>query len=219
MKGNQIILKAKPEGSPAYVSFCEAGHLAKISINEHGLAVGLNFLHAPEEERKQIAEGLPVHFLLRIILQARTVAEAVRILVELPRGDGANFMMGDETGVIANVEISPSAVQCLGPPVIGTRAGVVTHANDFESGLPCSAKPPRSKRLLAITDQKRLWSREDIFEALTDHGRGESICSHSSGPGSCASIVSVVLEPKERAVWVRDGVPCERKEQIRYTVE
>jgi len=220
MKGNQIVLRAKPEKAPAYVSFCEAGHLAKISVNEHGLAVGLNFLHAPVKERSEIVKGIPVHFLLRMVLKASTVGEAIEILRGVPRGDGANLMMADATGTIASVEISPSAVNVLRPPEIGALAGILTHANDYEAAIAWKNKPTRSNRLLYLSDNYRRMSRDNIVEILRDHEPGtvEHICAHPSGPGTSASIVSIILEPTERALWVAEGLPCERKELVQHRV-
>ena len=222
MKGQQIILHAAPEGLPAYVSFCEAGHMAKISINEHGLAVGLNFLHAPDSDRQAIQEGIPVHLLLRMVLAAKTVPDAIQILRDLPRGDGANIMMADAWGNVASVEISPSKVDVIKPLY-----GMVTHANDYEAN---TFPAPRSKRLRQVIGRMKFGTigspedmsqniRNGLFAALRDHGNGdEPICSHPLGMGTSASIVSIVMEPATRSLWAADGLPCACKAPVEFRV-
>lgn len=219
MKNTPVVLSSEPSDQPAYVTFCEAGQLAKIGVNERGLAVGLNFLTTPEEERKSI--GVPIHLLLRVILSAESVDGALEALLELPIGGAAHFLLADRSGSIASIEVSPSDVKfhklLAGP-------GLLTHANSFELGMPeGTAKPCRSARLASLLEGRRP-SRDTLFEVLRDHEKGatEVICSHPSMPYSSSSIASFVLEPagagddSSPAMWIARGTPCHGNAPTKY---
>lgn len=203
MQGSQIVLKVNRKEKPSYVSFCEAGQWAKISVNDRGLAVGINFLNPPVEKMRSAQQALPVHVLLHCILDASTVSEAVQILNKLPCAGGVHLMLADSTGRIASVEISPDKVVVLHSQIL--LSGVLTHANDYEEG---AGKPVRSQRLRNLTDRTVTYSIEDVFALLTDHDGVEPICSHPRGAGSSASLASLVLDPSLGHMWVREGRPC-----------
>jgi len=68
-----IVVQAKTENGGQYITVTEAGMLAKIGLNHHGLGMCLNILRSLDDG---IKIGLPVHFLLRAILDCKTVEHA-----------------------------------------------------------------------------------------------------------------------------------------------
>ena len=206
-----VILEVKPEDGPAYLSFCEAGQLAKISVTEDGLAVGINFLSVPPHEARLAQEGLPVHLLVRSVLRARSVAEAIAALESAPRGGCAHFLLADPGGRVASVEVRPSRVDVIEPGA----DGLVTHANDFEARAP--RRPCRSERLAALLAGRET-GRENLLEALRDHDESapEQICSHAPSPIWSSSIASIVLECAPPRLWVAKGLPCERHSAVAH---
>ena len=72
-------------------------------INEHGLAIGMNFLMT-----KYRKPGLNTGMIIRYILETcKTVKEAVDLLKALPISSTQNFMLADKSGDKAVVECSP----------------------------------------------------------------------------------------------------------------
>lgn len=222
MKDLPIVLSAKPEGQPAYVTFCESGQLAKIGVNECGLAVGLNFLTTPEGQRDRV--GIPIHLLLRVILAAESIHEALFSLLELPIGGGAHFLLADKSGAIASFEVSPAKTKTYEIGADSKTDGLLTHANSYELDLPPEAQRPcRSARLARLLDGRKP-TRQTLFEVLRDHETGapEVICSHPTAPMASSSIASFVLEPagsegdSSPAMWIARGAPCHGNAPTKY---
>lgn len=210
MRDMPVIVQRKPSDGLSYVTFCEAGQLAKIGVNSAGLAVGLNFLAVPREEFEIAMGGLPVHLLIRVVLAEESITSAIRTLNLLPRGGAANLVLADVTGMACCVEIRPSRVDIL------QTGGITTHANDFEHGLP---KALRSARLASILAPRV--GRDDLFNALRDHGRAfEQICAHPTSPLASSTIASIVADcGPVPALWVALGTPCAMKKPECYRTD
>jgi isopenicillin-N N-acyltransferase-like protein len=67
-----IILRIEQPGKPSILMLTEGGIVGKIGLNSAGIAVTLNALSAPGK-----ATGVPVHILLRGILNSKTFLEAL----------------------------------------------------------------------------------------------------------------------------------------------
>jgi isopenicillin-N N-acyltransferase like protein len=123
---NVVILRViHDEGNPwpDYITITEAGILAKIGVNEHGVAVGLNILRA-NNDREQL--GIPVHIFQRLALDCQSVDAITDLSKSLKFAASSNAILGDATGNIASLEYSPSGVA-----VIPSDQGVVAHTNHF----------------------------------------------------------------------------------------
>jgi len=112
LANNTIILRVKRRGAPRVVTFTEAGMVGKIGFNQHRLGVCLNFLsHKSEDPRR--AFGVPVHVLLRAVMEARSLEEAFKLVAWAPRCASANFLMaqhGKKGPRALDLEWTPSAV-------------------------------------------------------------------------------------------------------------
>lgn len=119
-----VLLDVSPGEGPRYLTVTEAGILAKIGCNQHGLGVTLNILRSFDDGRQP---GLPVHILLRALLSCRSVAQALEYARAQPRyTSSSNVLMADAGGAIASLECSPRGVRELHPV-----AGRLWHTNHF----------------------------------------------------------------------------------------
>ncbi len=70
-------------------------------VNEHGLAVGMNFVYP-----KSIKPGLNFLIIVRMLLETcKSTDEAVEVLVKLPCMTSHNIMLADKSGKMAVVEM------------------------------------------------------------------------------------------------------------------
>ncbi|MCK5797660.1 MAG: hypothetical protein KAI47_10780 [Deltaproteobacteria bacterium] len=92
LAGNVVILRVKRRHTPRVVTFTEAGMVGKIGFNDRRLGVCLNFLSHKTEDPEG-AYGVPVHVLLRAVMEARTLEEAYKLVAWAPRCASANFLM------------------------------------------------------------------------------------------------------------------------------
>lgn len=124
-----LVMRVTPQSGPRLVTFTEAGMVGKIGFNEHGLGVCLNFLgHKSEDPARPL--GVPIHCLLRAVMECKTLEEAFKMVSWLPRCASGHFLMAQHhrAGSRAlSVELTPSAVASLAP-----LNGDLVHTNHFK---------------------------------------------------------------------------------------
>lgn len=159
-----IVLRSKPHDGPAMVTLVEAGMIGKIGFNAHRLGVCLNFLSHRSDGRPD-SFGVPIHCLLRAVMDCATIDQAIRVVDSSPRCASANFMLAQHGAAgpqSVDLEITPDAVAILR----GDDAGLV-HTNHFldpalAAGCTSGRGPSTMKRL--ATGQRlagELKDRED----------------------------------------------------------
>ena len=70
-----VITEVEKDDGQRFVTLVEPGMLAKIGMNSRGFGVGLNFLKA-----EQSLDGVPVHLVLRALLECSNLAEAREVI-------------------------------------------------------------------------------------------------------------------------------------------
>lgn len=148
-----VVLRSRPTDGPAFVTLVEAGMIGKIGFNQHRLGVCLNFLsHAADGRPGEV--GVPIHCLLRAVMNCSTIDEAVATVDAAPRCASANFLIAQHaaTGPRAlDLEISPDAVAIL----TGDAAGLV-HTNHFlDPGLATGCTSGRGPSTMKRFDRAR----------------------------------------------------------------
>jgi isopenicillin-N N-acyltransferase like protein len=116
---------------PALMMVPEAGMVGKFGLNEAGIGVTLNALVS---DRDAGSPGVPIHVILRRILDSWTLGEALAAIVAPRRGASASFTIADANGVGIGIESGPGGVESvfLTHPV----GGMLAHANHFEAPVP-----------------------------------------------------------------------------------
>jgi isopenicillin-N N-acyltransferase-like protein len=130
MARSPVVLRLEPDDAPPLVTLTEAGMLAKIGFNQHRLGVCLNFLsHLSDGQKEHF--GVPIHCLLRAVLECQSINQAVEVVESSPRCASANFLVAqhDAGGPAAlDLEITPNDVVTLGP-----EGSSLVHTNHFIS--------------------------------------------------------------------------------------
>ncbi|QAV70953.1 penicillin acyltransferase [Salinibacterium sp. UTAS2018] len=110
-------------GTPRnFVGLTEHGILSKIGINDAGVGIMLNILgHTADRP-----DGVPVHLVgARVLAEASTLAEAVRILSTAPVSTSSAITVVSPEGAVI-VELNPEGAAVLQPV-----DGVLVHTNHF----------------------------------------------------------------------------------------
>ena len=213
--GTLVVLEARQEDGPDFVTVVEAGLLAKTGMNAAGLGLVTNALVTDADTGEP---GLPYHVLLRAILDCATVTEALRVLQSRPRSSSANYLIAHASGAALDVEAAPGDFTRLYP--VYPQDGVLLHTNHFISrgqhtdlslwAMPSSAV--RLQRLQAARTPKP--DIEDFRALLADHADyPHSVCHHPD-PGDHpreqgATIASVLMDLTARQLWLAAGNPCQ----------
>lgn len=120
-RGACVMLRVESPGEPTILTMTEAGMVGKIGINTAGVAVGLNLLRSHSDGREV---GMPVHVLLRKMLQARSFAEA-RAVADLALPGGSSCVtLASTAGDLVSLELTPAGVAEVWPV-----DGLLAHAN------------------------------------------------------------------------------------------
>jgi isopenicillin-N N-acyltransferase-like protein len=215
-----LLLRIHQAEKPEITTLVEAGQVGKIGMNSAGLGVCLNFLgHADR------GSGLPVHVLLRQMLDCASLGAAIREAYRSPRGGAANVLLAHREGEILDLELTATDIDF----VYGD-TGWIVHANHFESprlrrddtGVCTStstlARAARARRLLGLAAKEKSVTGETVQSILADHAYGAyAICRHKA-PGEpaleqTATRASVLMDLSGQTMYVAVGQPCSEEYQ------
>jgi len=218
-RGALVLVRARTART-TYLTLTEAGMLAKIGLNRQGLGVCLNILRSREDG---LAAGVPVHVLLRRLLECASVGEVEALVGRLRCGASSNIVCADAAGAAASFELSPA-----GTAVVRAEGGVLCHTNHFLDArlsamqvAPAESlsSEPRLARARAIAASRARLGVADVQALLRDESDGYlSICRRPDPrlPWHLRieSVASVVMELGRGVMHVAADVPsrCEYTE-------
>lgn len=161
-------------------------------MNEHGLAMGYNFIN-----RRKPGDGFICTMIGRLILElCRSADEAVQLLKEIPHRYSFSYIVYDRTNTTKIIETTPRNV-------VAREAVVCT--NHFEI-MTCENRRhlEDSKRRMAIIEERRphLKDAKDAFRLFNDTDRGVFSKLYGSWAGT---IHTSAYFPKDMKVWFALG--------------
>lgn len=216
-KPGLILLEIEQPPRPTILMVTEAGIVGKIGMNNSGLGVCLNLLGTNDT-----ALGVPIHILLRGILNSKSINQAIGQINRQPRGVAANFLIAHQEGETLDIETSPKDYDILYPD-----DGQIAHANHLigprHINIEDIAKviypdthlrQGRSSKLLA---EKKGDIDENTFkEIFTDHvGFPDGICRHGEEyptdlgrPEASNTVFSIIMNLTKGFMKLTSGQPC-----------
>jgi isopenicillin-N N-acyltransferase-like protein len=156
----------------------------------------------------------------RAILAVTTIGEAIKACLPHHRAGGYHYLLADAHGELYSVESSATA-----HAVLYSDDGWLAHTNHYLSSRMQALEQPgvysgshvrlnRARRLLCAQMKKGQVTLDSLQTVLQDHiNYPNSICSHEN-PASppherLRTVVSLVMDLTERAMWAAPGPPCE----------
>ncbi|WP_322487867.1 C45 family peptidase [Chloroflexus sp.] len=210
-----VLLRIISPDQPPILTLTEAGMVAKIGLNRAGVAVGLNLLRSQADGQRQ---GMPVHILLRQMLQTTSVAAARQLAERIPASGSSCITLAGTGGELMALEITPGGVAEL-----PAREGLLAHANHcLDAGAAageCALEPTSTSRerygrawelLQAAAGQIDLAGLQRI---LRDHeGAPRCICRHPdpriAAVDRSESVCGVIIDLAAQTMHVAANVPC-----------
>jgi isopenicillin-N N-acyltransferase-like protein len=202
-----ILLKVRPsDGRPRALMFTFAGQLGYSGMNEHGVCHFANALYGFKWQ-----PGLPHYPLKRLVLEQKTVQEAVGLLEKHRTCSAANLVLADRQGSIGDVEIRPEGTVMFNDDHRDRRL----HTNHYLTSPfvrfednHLSDSCPRLERIRTLVTEA--WGKIDVDtmkDILADHqGDPGGICRH--GERGLHSISGYIAEPAKGILHVRRGHGC-----------
>jgi isopenicillin-N N-acyltransferase-like protein len=196
----------------------EPGMIGKIGMNSAGIGTCLNLLRTGP-----LDVGVPVHIVLRAILDSRSIEEARNEVTRAGGGKASNILAGDGHGQCLNVEFAGERQYFHDPPL-----DVVTHTNhflvepgsddplmDLSSSLcryKVASKLSESLTSFAVGDMTAILSdrSESDFPILRDYVDDDLI-------GQVGTVCTVIMELVAGTIHVRTGNDLEA-EVVAYEV-
>ena len=120
-----IVLRVSRDDGPNFMTFVEAGALARCGMNEAGIAITANYL---ESERDYRQSGIPLVLIRRKVLEQRHFAMAVRAVAATPKACSNNMMLCTAEGFGIDFECAPDEAFPIYPS-----DGLIVHANHWVS--------------------------------------------------------------------------------------
>ncbi len=218
-KETVIVLEAEQDEGPDYVTVVEAGLLAKAGFNSAGIGLATNAL-VTDQDRGEA--GVPYHVVLRAILDAEGMSEALAAINHHPRASAANYLIAHRNGEALNVEAAPgdNSRTYLSYP----EGGIFAHSNHFtDPGFSLndmslrhwSDSRSRFRRMRdSLKREHGNLSPEKLRGLLSDHFYyPNAICSHPDvnlpPPERGATVASLIMDLDSRKMWLADGNPCQ----------
>jgi isopenicillin-N N-acyltransferase-like protein len=211
-----ILLRVRAPGEPEILTMTEAGIVAKIGLNSAGVAVGLNLLRSESDGREV---GMPVHVLLRKMLQAGSFAEARAMADMAPAAGSSCITLASADGGLASLEITPAGVA-----EVPARGGVLAHANHcLDAGAAAGECPINPAQTTTAERNGRAWDLlragggaltvADFQAILRDHdGDPRCICRHPdtrlAPVDRGESVCGIVIDLGAKVMHVAPDVPC-----------
>ena len=187
--------------------------LGKIGCNDRGLGVCLNILRSVDDGQ---TPGVPVHVLLRHLLDSDDVAAACVTAAALTHGASSNIPLADRGGHVASLELSPRGVAVLRP-----ERGTLAHTNHYLDAAQAVHAAGLSP--LASTEQRLACAQ--TYAARSPLGKDDIVallCDTTGGALAVCRYPDPALEPEVRietvagvmmdlhgiTMWVAPDVPA-----------
>jgi isopenicillin-N N-acyltransferase-like protein len=199
-----IVWTVELPGDARLVTLTEAGILATIGVNSRGLAVGLTVM---EHRRDDGPMGMPVHVVLRALLESCATLEDAEALISDTQASSSNAIaVVDAAGGGAIFELAPSGIARIDP-----RTSRLAHTDNFvDPGLGDGEAREESldgsRTRLEQLEVGRPQTLEDAQQLLRDHaGTPEALCRHGA---RLRTVASVTAEPAAGILEVAAGPGC-----------
>lgn len=207
MDGSQVVLRLSGPDMPDTAVLSAAGLIGLTGANAAGLGVCVNTLLMLNHDRR----GLPVAFVLRHALGARTAREAAAWLAELPHASGQHYALVDRETVLS-VECSAggSADWAGGPLLLHTNHPLVS--DDLDAGAAqrlqkAGFEASSHRRLKCLQDRAGGLASAVQVKALFDDPK-TPLCMRPETNGGSATFAAVLIEiGADVRMRVRQGLP------------
>ncbi len=203
-----VILDIEKEDGHRILTMTEPGMIGKIGMNHCGVGVCLNFMTIENYQ----PFGVPLHVLLRSILDSKNVHEAQALIQPILNGKVGNIVISNGTGDVVDLELAGDEFFSI--PV----DDLFVHTNHFLTKVdydlmlfPSSTgRYNRAQKLLSQVDVPSIDSIKDI---LKDRGNEDApICrTRFSHPwlrdDSSITVTTIVMDLKNLQFHITRGNP------------
>jgi isopenicillin-N N-acyltransferase-like protein len=205
-----VILDIEKEDGHRILTMTEPGMIGKIGMNYRGVGVCLNFMTVENYQ----PSGIPLHVILRSILDSNSVTEAQAMIEPHLRGKVGNIVISNGAGEVVDLELGGD--EFFSVPV----DDLFVHTNHFLTKIDYDLKlfpssTGRYNRAKELLSQLEVPSIDSIKDILKDGGNGDApICrTRFSHPwlidDASLTVTTIVMDLKNLQFHITRGNPFE----------
>ena len=204
-----VLIKVVSDSAPDALFYTSAGMLGCAGVNSAGIGVVINNL-VPSDS----TGGVIYPFIIRSILSAVRIGDAIDAVIAQPRASGMNYVLCDANGEIYDLETTATEYEVICP-----FDGPMAHANHY---LTDRLKPYERRQWDARGQSVLRWGRATrllrsdpgasptaLKEFLSDRVNAPiGLCRHNEvvhGEACGQTIAGIVLDPPGRRAWFTKG--------------
>lgn len=218
MRPFSLVIKRRPTGKPANMTWGQAGLIAYMGLNDAGLGIAMNTIPGAMN-----VGGVPWYFTVRAVHEATDITGVTEAIDRMDRARPGNLglvtregavdfevmagkhrmVRGDADGLMVHTN------HCVHPDLAALNEETTLYGQTFE----------RKSRSHSILDTKSgKVGVDDVKAILSDHDdHPTSICRHPNdhpNTGSDRSVISMIIEPDAGRMHVTNGNPCDNPYKI-----
>lgn len=220
-----IVLRVRRDDGPDFLTFVEAGGLARCGMNAAGVSITANYL---ESERDFTQAGVPLALIRRKVLEQEHFAMAMKAVATTPKACSNNMMLSTVAGFAIDFECAPDEAFPIYPA-----DGLIVHANHWvgsialtkikDTGIPrvpeSFYRDWRVRKLL--DDAGRKLSVADLKNAFFDDFLSPYAVCRPPRPnetGNLSATVSMVIMQPAKGVMEVAPLPALNRQFTRYSL-
>ncbi|MBS3168969.1 peptidase C45 [Candidatus Woesearchaeota archaeon] len=205
-----ILFKIKRLDGHTILMMTEPGIIGKIGLNSAGIGVTLNLLECPAK-----LDGVPIHVLLRAILDCSSLSEAQSVILCAPDGKASNVLIADASGNSLDIEFAGKDLFMLNP-----QESIFVHTNhylstSFSKKENLASSHARYDRALALSKKLSGKKIAEMKQLLLDQENQElPICRPylpSLYTTSIGTICSMIMDLRKKELQITKGSPLKHK--------
>ncbi|GAU85262.1 C45 family peptidase [Bosea sp. BIWAKO-01] len=220
-----IVLRVRRDDGPDFLTFVEAGGLARCGMNSAGVSITANYL---ESERDFTQAGVPLALIRRKVLEQEHFAMAMKAVATTPKACSNNMMLSTVAGFAIDFECAPDEAFPIYPG-----DGLIVHANHWvgsialtkikDTGIPrvpeSFYRDWRVRKLL--DDAGRKLSVADLKNAFFDDFLSPYAVCRPPRPnetGNLSATVSMVIMQPAKGIMEVAPLPALNRQFTRYSL-
>lgn len=125
-----VVLKVRREDGPDFLTFTEAGALARAGFNAAGISLTANYLECERDYRRL---GVPLALIRRKVLEQSQLALAMHSVYTTAKSAANNVLLAHASGIVIDFECAPEETF-----QVHAQDGILVHANHFLSQVALS---------------------------------------------------------------------------------